>query len=278
MNKQIKKIIKKSGASIFFGLRVLPVKERRAIWTLYAFYRHIQDIVSGDRPVSQKMELIDVWRREIDNIYDKKVPASEIGRNIYKNCMRFNLPKKELIEIVNGLAMDLPTPLQTPSLETLKKYCLGVACAPIGLTLRIFGCRDENLIQNLSESLGRAMQLTDILKDVREDAEAERMYIPSDFLKKAGINSRVPMAVVVDKNLAVAREELARLAGQDYKKSFELIKKLDKRTARNIKAMAYVYKRCFDIMQNRGWEIVSPKPKVGKLSKVLLILKAYSGK
>ena len=144
--------------------------------------------------------------------------------------------------------------------------------------MRIFGCQDENLIQNLSESLGRAMQLTDILKDVREDAEAERMYIPSDFLKKAGINSREPMAVVVDKNLAVAREELARLAGQDYQTSFELIKKLDKRTARNIKAMAYVYKRCFDIMQNRGWEIVSPKPKVGKLSKVLLILKAYSGK
>ena len=100
MNKQIKKIIKKSGASIFFGLRVLPVKERRAIWTLYAFYRHIQDIVSGDRPVSQKMELIDVWRGEIDNIYDKKLPQTDIGRRIYKNCMRFKLPKEEFLKLI----------------------------------------------------------------------------------------------------------------------------------------------------------------------------------
>lgn len=278
MNKQIKQIIKKSAASFFFGLHVLPVKERRAVWTLYAFYRHIQDIVAGNRPVSQKMELIDAWRKEIDNIYDKKVPASEIGRSIYKNCMRFSLPKRELMEIVEGLAMDLPAPLQTPSLETLKKYCLGVACAPIGLALRILGCRDESLIQSLSESLGRAMLLTDILKDVRDDAEAQKMYIPSDFLKKAGINSRDPMNIVIDKNLAVARQELARLAEKDYQTAFNSIKQLNKRTARNIKAIAYIYKRYFDLMQNRGWEIISPKPKLGRLSKMFLILKAYSGK
>lgn len=278
MNKQIRKIIKKAGTSIFFGLRVLPVKERRAIWTLYAFYRHIEDIVSGSRPVSQKMELIDVWRREIDNIYDKKVPASEIGRSIYKNCMRFNLPKNELAEIVNGQAMDLPKPLQTPSLATLKKYCAGVACAPISLTLRILGCKDETLIQKLSVSLGTAMQLTDILRDVRDDAEAERLYLPSDCLKKAGIKSSEPMAVVVDKNLAIAREDLARLVAQDYKTSFELIKQLDKRTSRHIKAIAYIYKRCFDMMNNRGWEIVSPKPKIKTIEKIFLVLKAYSGK
>ena len=92
MNKSIKKIVKKSGSSFFWGMHVLPTKERRAIYTLYAFCRHIDDIVDGNDALSQKMELIEAWRKEIDNIYDKKVPASCIGRNIYKNCMRFNIP------------------------------------------------------------------------------------------------------------------------------------------------------------------------------------------
>ena len=111
MNKIIKKIVKKSGSSFFWGVHILPTKERRAMYTLYAFCRHIDDIVDGDDPVSHKMELLDAWRKELDNIYDKKVPASQIGRNIYKNCMRFNIPKADLVRLLDSISMDLPSPI-----------------------------------------------------------------------------------------------------------------------------------------------------------------------
>lgn len=278
MNKLIKKIVKKSGSSFFWGMHILPTKERRAIYTLYAFCRHIDDIVDGDKPLSQKIELLNAWRREIDNIYDKKAPASEIGRNIYKNCMRFNLPKQDLVNLLDSISMDLPQPIQAPSLEELKQYCSGVACAPGSMSLRILGCKDEKLIYELSSSLGLAMQITNILRDVREDALADRLYIPKDFLAKAGIESSEPMSVVVDKNLAIAREELAKIADQNYGRAFELIKKLDKKTARNIKAIAYIYRRYFDIMQNRGWEVISPKPTLSRFLKMFLVLKAFTGR
>ena len=278
MNKVIKKIVKKSGTSFFWGMHILPIKERRAIYTLYAFCRHIDDIVDGNEAVSHKMELINAWKKEIDNIYDKKVPASCIGRDIYKNCMRFNIPKSDLTNLINSISMDLPSPIQAPTLEDFYKYCQGVACAPGSMSLRILGCKDENLIKDLSTSLGVAMQATNILRDVREDASVDRLYIPKEFLQKAGINSIDPKEVIVDKKLSLAREELAKIALQNYDKSFALINNLDKKSSRSIKAMAYIYKCYFDIMQNRGWEVISPKPSIYRFLKMLLVLKAYTGR
>ena len=278
MNKSIKKIVKKSGSSFFWGMYALPTKERRAIYTLYAFCRHIDDIVDGNDATSQKMELIEAWRREIDNIYDKKVPASCIGRNIYKNCMRFNIPKSDLTSLISSISMDLPNPMQAPQLDDFYKYCQGVACAPGSMSLRIFGCNDEKLIKDLSISLGIAMQTTNILRDIKDDALSDRLYIPKEFLQKAGIYSVDPKEVIVDKNLSVAREELAKIALQNYDSAFNLINKLDKKMSKRIKALAYIYKRYFDIMQNRGWEIISPKPTISNFLKIFLVLKAYMGR
>ncbi len=278
MNKLINKMVRKSGSSFFWGMHILPLKERQAIYTLYAFCRHIDDIVDSNEETSKKMELLTAWRKEIDNIYDKKVPASEIGRNIYKNCMRFNLPKQELLNLLDSISMDLPNPIQAPNFEQFKRYCLGVAGAPGALTLRILGCNDEELIKELSFSLGLALQITNILRDVRDDAVAGRLYIPQEFLHKAGITSTDPMTVLVDKNLSIAREELAQVADYNYAKAFASIKKLNKKSSRNVKAIAYIYKKYFDIMQERGWEIISPKPQISRFAKMFLVLKAFIGR
>ena len=278
MNKVIKKIVKKSGSSFFWGMYILPIKERRALYTLYAFCRHIDDIVDGNASLSQKIELLSAWRREIDNMYDKKVPASCIGRNIYKNCMRFNIPKSDLTSIIDSVSMDIPNPIQAPCLDDFYKYCKGVASSPGSMSLRVLGCKDESLIKDLSISLGVAMQITNILRDVKEDAMLDRLYIPKEFLQKAGIKSFDPKEVIVNKNLSVAREELAKVALQNYNKSFDILNKLDKKISRSVKALAYVYKYYFDIMQNRGWEIISPKPVINRFLKMFLVLKAYTGR
>ncbi len=274
----IQKMVKKSGTSFFWGMRLLPSAKRNAMYTIYAFFRHIDDIVDGEAPIQEKLDLIEAWRKEIDNIYDKKVPTTDIGRKIYKNCMRFKLPKEEFIRMIDSISMDLPEPIQAPSLQKFYEYCRGVAGVPGSLSLRIFGCNDENIIEELSSSLGTALQITNILRDVKEDAMVQRLYIPKEFLEKAGIQATDPLSVVVNKNLALAREELARIAGKCYDTAFEILKKLDKKTARPVRAIAYIYKRYFDIMQNRGWEVISPKPHLSRPLKLCLALKAFFGK
>jgi phytoene synthase len=93
-------IVKKSGSSFFWSMRLLPKAQREAMYTIYAFCRHIDDIVDGDLPTKEKQSLLKAWREEINNIYDKKVPETEIGRRIYKNCMRFHLPKEEFLKLI----------------------------------------------------------------------------------------------------------------------------------------------------------------------------------
>ena len=82
----IQKMVKKSGTSFFWGMRLLPSAKRNAMYTIYAFFRHIDDIVDGNAPVEEKLDLLAAWRQEIDNIYDKKVPTTDIGRKILVSC------------------------------------------------------------------------------------------------------------------------------------------------------------------------------------------------
>ena len=272
---EIKRIVKKSGSSFFWSMRLLPAAKRQAMYTIYAFCRHIDDIVDGDTPLAEKIELLQMWRQEINNIYDKKVPATDIGRKIYKNCMRFKLPKEEFIRLIDAVSMDIPNPLQAPSMERFLQYCRGVAGVPGSLSLRIFGCQDEALIEALSVSLGNALQITNILRDVKEDAEMNRLYIPREILQKAGISSTDPSTVVVDKNLVISREEVAKIANESFEKAEELIKHLDNSAARPVRMIKGIYKKYFDLMDNRGWEIISPKPKIRKLDKLKIFTKAY---
>ena len=116
----IKAIVKKSGTSFFWSMRMLPKAKREAMYTIYAFCRHIDDIVDGDSDMSEKQELLQAWREELDNIYDKKVPATEIGCRIYKNCMRFKLPKEEFMKLIDSISMDIPQPLQVVNYSFIK--------------------------------------------------------------------------------------------------------------------------------------------------------------
>ena len=278
MNKQINKMIKQTDYSVFLEIQMLPLKEKRAVSTLYAFCKHLSDILQSNDSLSQKEELIKLWYQEIDNIYQKKTPASNIGRDIYKNCMRFQVPKEDLLVVLNNVEREMKKPLCAPSMSDFENYCFGMVGAPSKVMLRILGCKDEKLIKALSLSLGKAVQITNILKNVRDDAAKNKLYIPSLFLKKAGIKTKKPQAVITDKNLILARQELAEVAKEDYKKAFELMSRLDKRTERNIKGFVYIYKKYFDMMSARGWEVISPKPKLNLFSKMFLIMKAYSGK
>ena len=281
--KDLKKIVRSkikngSGRTVFWGMQFLPKAKREALYTLLAFVRHLEDVVESPVALAEKQEILSMWREEMDNIFERRVPATDIGRRIYKNCMRFKLPKAEFLNLVDSISANIDNPLKAPTLKQLSGYCRGVGGMTGSLSLRVFGCTDEQTIRELSTSLGLAVQITNILLNVKEDAQNGRLYIPQELLEKAGISATDPKSVVVDKNLAVAREELAKLADADFKKADVLIQKLDKKTARPVKMIAAIYRKYFDIMQNRGWEVISPKPQLSKMKKLTLALRAYFGK
>jgi len=254
-------------------MQFLPKAKREALYTLFAFVRHLEEVMESSIDLAEKKEILDMWRQELDNIFDKKVPATDIGRRIYKNCMRFKLPKKEFQNLLDSIAANVNNPLQAPTMKQLSGYCRGVGGMTGSLSLRVFGCQDEKVIQDLSTSLGMALQITNILRNVKEDAQNNRMYIPAELLETAGITATDPKSVVVDKNLAVAREKLAVIAMENYEQAYKILNSIDKATARPLRLVADLYKRYFDIMQKRGWEIISPKPQLSKFSKLGILLK-----
>lgn len=268
------KLVRKSQASLFWCMRGLPKAQREAIYTLYAFCRHIDNITDGHLPEAEKQQLLSVWQEELDNIYIKKVPATDIGRKIYKNCMRFKIQKNDFYEILNSALLDFPQPLQAPNKDIFYQYIKGSAEIPTYITLLIMGGINENKMRELAQSFGRAMQFTNILKNIKDDAQAGHLYLPQEMLQKAGINDNDPITAVTDSRITSVREQLGRLTSSYYNKAFELLNEMPLQKTRPLRFILHIYKCYYDIMCNRGWEIMSPKPEIGRMDKLSIVFKS----
>ncbi|HCU58496.1 MAG TPA: hypothetical protein DIC64_00775, partial [Alphaproteobacteria bacterium] len=247
-----------------------PKAKREAIYTLYAFVSHLDNIADMNIPTTEKQDLLKAWKIELDNIYDKKVPQTHIGRKIYKNCMRFKIQKEDLKPILESVMLDCPKPIQAPSQEMFEKYCYGAAVIPVYITLLIMGEMKEASMRTLATNFGKAMEITNILRNIKDDALKGHLYIPKELLETAGISSTDPMAVVTDKNLTFAREKLAKEATVCFAKAHKMISASNKKTTRPLRFIFHIYKRYFDIMLARGLEVMSPKPQIKPTDKLMI--------
>lgn len=264
-------LVKKSHPALFWCMRGLPKVKREALFTLFAFCRHVDNIARSDMPVAEKKELIKAWYEELVNIYDKHVPATNIGRKIYKNCLRFNLPRKKLEEILASAALNIPKPLCAPKRIIFEQYINGAAVVPFELALQIMDAKNSAATEELAKNLGRAVLFTLILRDVKDDAKGGRLYMPEDILKRTNLENIKPMQIIESPDFALARELLADEAELSFMKAERLIRKLQPRSAMALRYIAKVSQYLFDLMKKRGWEIISPKPKL-HISAYLLIL------
>ncbi|MBQ9034513.1 MAG: squalene/phytoene synthase family protein [Alphaproteobacteria bacterium] len=264
-------LVKKSHPALFWCMRSLPKVKREALFTLFAFCRHIDNIARSDMPVAEKKELIKAWYEELVNIYDKHVPATNIGRKIYKNCLRFNLPRKKLEEILASATLNIPKPLCAPKRIIFEQYINGAAVVPFELALQIMDAKNSAATEELAKNLGRAVLLTLILRDVKDDAKGGRLYMPEDILKRTNLENIKPMQIIESPDFALARELLAGEAELAFMKAERLIRILQSRSAMSLRYIENVSQYLFAFMKKRGWEIISPKPKL-HISAYLLIL------
>ncbi|MBR5154322.1 MAG: squalene/phytoene synthase family protein [Alphaproteobacteria bacterium] len=271
----IGRIVRRNHSAVFWCTRHYPKVKREAVYTLYALVKHFDDLSSSNLSQKDKKDILTAWQREISNIYDKKVPDTDIGRKIYKNCMRFKVARESLQNILDGFSMDCPNPIQRPSLKEFEKYCQGVAEIPSFLILKVIAEFDEETTLALSKAIGKAVEITNILKNVKEDMLNSHIYIPGEYLSQANIPSTLsPKEVLTHPNLYVARQKLANIARSSFAEAYRLLEENNNKNSKPIVYMLNLYNRYFELMDNRGWEIISPKPELKFNDRFMLIIKS----
>ncbi|SME93397.1 farnesyl-diphosphate farnesyltransferase [Tistlia consotensis] len=268
-------MVRRSGTSFFWGMRALPEERRRAMYAVYAFCRVVDDIADepGDPAVQQAR--LDEWRRELDRLYAGGAPRDPIARALQPAIRRYDLPKAEFEALIAGMEMDLHKQNVAPTMAELLLYCRRVAGAVGLLSIRCFGALDSGRgareAEQLAIVLGEALQLTNILRDLGEDAADGRLYLPAELLQRHGIASRDPEAVLDDPRLPAVCGDLAALAQGRYAEARKLIDRCDRSRLKPAILMMASYEPLLHRMQAEGWREPRRRISLPKWRKLLLL-------
>src|SRR5579863_8788252 len=182
-----------SGSSFYAAMRILPREQREAMFQIYSFCRQVDDIADSSGPREERLAALQQWRDDIDALY-RGAPPSRL-RDYVHSVQKFDLQREDFLAIVDGMEIDVPQDIRAPDLATLDLYCDRVASAVGRLSVRVFGLPEDDGIL-LAHHLGRALQLTNILRDIDEDAGIGRLYLPREALLQAGIVGDDPLKVI----------------------------------------------------------------------------------
>ena len=258
-----------SGSSFYAGMRVLPKAEREAMYAIYAFCRAVDDIADdevGSRPA--RAAALDRWRADIDALYAGGDPGQAVL--VAEAVQRFALDRTDFHAVIDGMAMDVAEDIRCPPMAMLDLYCDRVASAVGRMSVRIFGMDDEPG-KTLAHHLGRALQLTNILRDIDEDAAIGRVYLPLEALTDAGIAITAPMEMVADPRIDQAARTVAALAYRHYAEAQAILAKRPRGHLIAPRLMAAAYLKVLRKTEAVGWK--PPRRRV-KVSKATLILTA----
>lgn len=264
-------MIKKTQPTLFWCMRSLSKSKREAVFTLFAFCRHLDMVTRSDMLIKEKLELLKAWREELDNIYIKKVPQTNIGRKIYKNCMRFNLPEELWLDILDSAFLKIKPSSKFPNNKEFEKYVRGSAEIPLQLALMVIEPEHLRAGEELAKNLGRAVMLTYMLRDVKDDAKSNQLYLPAEVLEASAVHQSSAREIIEDKNFMYVREKIAGQAESGYNKAERLLAHMDYADTRVFRLL-HNFGRCqFEIMQKRGWEVISPKPHINFVKRLNIL-------
>lgn len=258
-----------SRSSFYAGMRVLPKDERLAMYAVYDFCRFVDDIADdqqGDRAVRSAQ--LDAWRADIDALYAGGNP----GRAAFlaEAVRRFGLDKADFVAVIDGMAIDVARDVRWPTEAELDTYCDHVASAVGRLSVKIFGMDPEPGLA-LAHHLGRALQYTNILRDIDEDAAIGRVYMPLEALQHAGIEPTTPEAIAVDPRMDAAARRVAARAQQHYKEAAAILAANPKGHLIAPRLMEIAYSRLLRTMERIGWAPPRERVRTNKLGLLLTV-------
>ncbi len=260
-----------SGSSFYAGMRVLPKAEREAMYAIYAFCRLVDDIADdqqGDR--LSRMAALDSWRSDIDALYAGRSAgqADFLGEAV----RHFRLDRSDFEAVIDGMAMDIERDVRWPPAAELDLYCDRVASAVGRLSVRIFGMEEQPGLA-LAHHLGRALQLTNILRDIDEDAAIGRVYLPREAFDAAGISLTVPIEVVADPRVDAVARAVARQAHAHYEQARQVIAARPRGHLIAPRLMAAAYEKVLARMEAAGWKPPRTRVRVSKIGLLWTVLR-----
>jgi presqualene diphosphate synthase len=251
-------------------MRILPRAQREAMFEIYSFCRAVDDIADDPGPRDGRRAQLAKWRADIDAVYGGAAPPELAG--LAQAVRAFDLQREDFIAIIDGMEMDVVADIRAPDRPTLDLYCDRVACAVGRLSVRVFGMPHDAGIA-LAHRLGRALQLTNILRDLDEDASLGRLYLPRDVLRAAGIETNEPEEVLAHPALGKACAAIVDLAESEFRAARAVMAKSRRRVVRAPRIMGEAYHFILDTLIARGFAPPRPPVRLPKSKLVFIVLR-----
>lgn len=267
----VRDVTRAAGSSFYWAMRVLPATRRDAMFAIYAFCREVDDIADGDAPTDEKRRMLDEWRAAVDRVYDA-APTTPTARALQVAVRRFDLRRRDFMAIIDGMAMDVGEPIVAPSLDELESYCRRVAGAVGLLSIRAFGAT-QHRAEEFALALGSALQLTNILRDLKADAAVGRLYLPDELLRASGIETRDPAQVLDHPALPDVCGKVAAMAAERYDQAVDALADCPGKALRPAVVMMRMYRRILDRLNERGWRDLDSPVSVSKPAKIWIAIR-----
>jgi phytoene synthase len=248
----VEQLVRESGSSFYWAMRFLPMEKRRAMFAVYAFCRQVDDIADEPGQIAAKRRALGGWRQEVERLY-AGMAERPITAALLRPVERFDLRKQDFLAVIDGMEMDAAERIRIADMEELHRYCDRVACAVGRLSVRIFGV-PQPTGDALASALGQALQLTNILRDLKEDARRDRLYLPDALLRSRGIDVRSDAEAVLRHAAIIGVcEQISGLAARKFEEAASLAAASDRRQVRPAIIMMEIYRRTLERLNGRGW-------------------------
>jgi squalene synthase HpnD len=262
-----------SGSSFYTAMRILPREQREGMFEIYSFCRQVDDIADSGGPSPLRLAALEKWRNDINALYSAQPGAAAVAAphllKLAQVIARFSLERADFIAVIDGMEMDVVTTIVAPDAATLDLYCDRVASAVGRLSVKVFGM-PQDTGSELSYHLGRALQLTNILRDIDEDAAIGRVYLPREALLASKIDP-TPAGVQASVLDAVCKPLVAQ-ARQHFEASRAIIARSPRRTVIAPALMADKYNALLGKLVARGFAPPRGYVRISKLHKAKLAL------
>jgi len=268
-------ITRKSASNLALAFVLLPRDRREAMSALYAFCREVDDVADDEaQSEAARRRMLDQWREDIRTACSGGQPVLPVNRELQPVIVRYGLPLTLFEELLRGVEMDLDIK-RYETLEHLEQYCYRVASVVGLLSIEIFGYQ-QAACREYARHLGLALQLTNILRDVRVDAERGRIYLPLESLRRHGVTEKEILDGCYTQNYRSLAREIGTIARQHYRRARELLPREDRRSMLAAELMGAVYWRLLRKLEKNDFDVFGPKPtRLSSAQKAFLILRTW---
>ena len=270
LRETIRRRVEAAGTSFYWAMRLLPRERREGMYAVYAFCREVDDI-ADDWPAAARAAGLAAWHEEIEALYAGR-PRNLVARALQAPMARFQLRHGDFHDVIDGMEMDAAADIRAPDLATLDLYCARVAAAVGHLSVHVFGDPGDAAHQ-VADALGRALQLTNVLRDLHEDAERGRLYLPCELLERHGIRSDHPQTVLRHPSLPAVCRDLSALAIGHFEAAEAAMARASRRAMRPAAVMGAFYRAMLDALVEVGWRDPATRVSLSKPRKLWLVLR-----